>query len=366
MTRINKAKEAIKQVGLDGLALIAGPDLFYLCGLQFHLSERPVILLITPDHLPILIHPQLEAQKVKATTTPLDAFPYAEDRSSWTRTIQEAAKNFQLKGKNIGVNPTSMRFLEMDLLHQAGFDCNFVSAAQVIKDLRIIKDDAELSAMRKAVLIAEEALMSTIPQISVGKSEKEIANSLTINLLKSGSDNDLPFMPVVASGPNSANPHAVPTDRVLQANDLLVIDWGARADGYISDITRTFAIQNISDDFLSIAETVKQANLSSQTRVKPNITSHEIDFAAREVITHAGYGQYFIHRTGHGIGLETHEEPYIQEGNSFLIEEGMTFTIEPGIYLPGIGGIRIEDNVYVNTMGVETLTSLPREVRIIK
>lgn len=365
--RIDRVKKAIVHYEMDGLALIAGPDISYLSGLQFHVSERPVILLITSDHLPALIHPQLETEKVKETTMTLNSFPYGEDRASWVGTVRKATSSLDLtKGKNIGVNPTSIRFLEMNLLQEASPAVNFISATQLIKDVRISKDSAELASMRKAVLIAENALMDTIPQISVGKTEKEISNALAINLLKAGSDTDLPFLPIIASGPNSANPHAVPTDRVLQVNDMLVIDWGARSDGYISDITRPFAIQKIPDGFDKIAETVKKANLASQAVVKPKITSHEIDSAARKVVTNAGYGQYFIHRTGHGIGLEAHEEPYIQEGNSLVIEEGMTFTIEPGIYLPGVGGIRIEDDVYVTASGVEVLTSLPREIKILK
>lgn len=365
--RIDKVKKAIIQYRMDGLALIAGPEISYLCNLQFHLSERPVILLITSTHLPALIHPQLETEKVRAASIPLHSFPYGEDRSSLVKAIQKASRSLDLTiGKKIGVNPTSMRFLEMNLFQEAGCAVNFISASQLIKDVRIKKDPAELSAMRKSVLIAENALAMTIPQISAGKTEKEISNALAINLFKAGSDTDLPFLPIVASGPNSANPHAVPTNRVLQVNDILIIDWGARADGYVADITRPFAIQRIPDGFDIIAETVKQANLSSQAMVKPKITSHEIDSVARKVISTAGFGQYFIHRTGHGIGLEAHEEPYIQEGNSLVIEEGMAFTIEPGIYLPGVGGVRIEDDVYVTASGVEVLTSLPREVKILK
>jgi len=364
-TRLEKTQAAMHDHGLDALALIAGPDLTYLCGLQFHLSERPVILLITRDHMPVFIHPELELEKVKTSSVFFEGHPYTEDRSTWIQTINKALQSLNLKGKNIGVNPVSMRFLEMNLLEQAINGCRFVSAEQVITDIRVQKDELELLAMRKAVSIAEKALLATIPQIAPGKTEKEIANLIMVNLLLAGSDTDLPFLPIVASGKNSANPHAIPTDKPLQVGDLLIIDWGARADGYISDLTRTFAIGNIPDEFQQIAQTVKQANLASQKKVRPGLSSHEIDYAARNVISQAGYGQYFIHRTGHGIGLETHEEPYIQQGNPLLIKPGMTFTIEPGIYLPGKGGIRIEDNVFVTENGVEILTSLPREIQII-
>jgi Xaa-Pro dipeptidase len=198
--------------------------------------------------------------------------------------------------------------------------------------------------MRRAVIIAEDALRQTLPQIHPGKSERELASELTIQLLKAGSEPDLPFNPIVASGPNSALPHATPTDRQLEIGDLLILDWGARHNGYISDITRTFAIGEIDPELLQIAEIVALANDSGRE---------------------AGFGEYFVHRTGHGIGLEAHEPPNIRAGEELILSPGMTFTVEPGIYLPDRGGVRIEDDVVVTQSGVESLTTLPRQLEIL-
>jgi Xaa-Pro dipeptidase len=172
----------------------------------------------------------------------------------------------------------------------------------------------------------------------------------------------VPFTPIVSSGPNSANPHATPSERKLISGDLLVIDWGASYDGYFSDITRTFAIGDIESEYIKISKIVQEANSAGRKSARPGITIESIDRAARAVIDSAGYGKYFTHRTGHGLGMEGHEEPYIRAGNLMHIEPGMTFTIEPGIYLPNRNGVRIEDDVVITSTGAECLTSLPRDV----
>jgi Xaa-Pro dipeptidase len=227
------------------------------------------------------------------------------------------------------------------------------------------KDEQEISAMRKAVDIAQNALSNTLPSIKVGVSERQIANELTLQLLKAGSDPQFPFSPIVSGGANSANPHATPTNRFLKEGDLLVIDWGASYLGYISDITRTFAMIEVEPEYALIAETVNEANIAGRRIIRPGATASEVDQAARIVIEKAGYGQYFTHRTGHGIGMEGHEPPYIRSDNQLPLRQGMTFTVEPGIYLPGRGGVRIEDDVLVTATGVESLTNLPRGLQVI-
>ncbi len=219
--------------------------------------------------------------------------------------------------------------------------------------------------MRKAVVIAEAALETTLNSIGVGKSEREIAAKLTLNLLREGSDVVLPFSPIVSSGPNSANPHAEPGERILRDGDLLVIDWGASYNGYISDLTRTFAIGSVDQEFQEISKLVAEANAAGKAAAEPNRSAGSVDQAVRQVIETGGYGANFTHRTGHGIGMEAHEEPYIRSGNPLVLQSGMAFTIEPGIYLQGRGGVRIEDNIVVTNDGAECLSSLPRELRVL-
>jgi Xaa-Pro dipeptidase len=198
--------------------------------------------------------------------------------------------------------------------------------------------------------------------VKIGLTEQELAAELTLQLLRAGCDPQIPFAPIVSSGPNAANPHATPSARKLSPGDLLVIDWGASYEGYLSDITRTFAIGNLESEYAQICKVVLEANSAGRKSAHPAIAAEVVDQAARDVIEAAGYGKYFTHRTGHGLGMEGHEDPYIRAGNLMLLEPGMTFTIEPGIYLPGRNGVRIEDDVVIMSNGADCLTSLPREV----
>jgi Xaa-Pro dipeptidase len=219
--------------------------------------------------------------------------------------------------------------------------------------------------MRRAVKIAEAALEATLPLIKIGATEKDIAGELFLQLIRNGSDTALPFSPIVSSGPNGANPHAQPSTRQLAPGDLLVIDWGASFDGYISDITRTFAVAQIDAEAEKIHNIVQRANAAGRAAGKPGVSCATVDRATREVIEEAGYGQFFTHRTGHGIGMECHEDPYIRSDNEQLLQAGMAYTVEPGIYLTGRNGVRIEDDVLVTADGSESLSTMSREIIVV-
>ena len=348
---------------LDALVLNPSPTLVYLTGLHFHLMERPIIGIFAKNQPIVLVIPELESAKLAAIDYPFRAYKYPEDPTKWQPVFNEAFKSLSLNGKMIGVEATGLRFLEYQFIKQAVEQAKIVNASNIVADLRSVKSEDEIASMRLAAEVAQNALLATLPSIKIGMTEKAIAAELTSQLLKAGSNSQMPFSPIVSAGPNSANPHAVPTDRPIQEGDLLVIDWGANVNGYCSDITRTFAIGNIEDEFHKIGEIVHQANQAAMQIVKPGVLASQIDLAARKVIQSAGYGEYFIHRTGHGLGLEGHEAPFIREDNHIPLETGVTFTIEPGIYLPNRGGVRIEDDVVITQDGYESLSSLPREVR---
>ena len=195
--------------------------------------------------------------------------------------------------------------------------------------------------------------------------EHAVANELTLALLRGGAEG-LAFDPLIQSGPNTALPHVSASERVIQAGDMLLLDFGITLNGYNSDITRTFAVGQLpSAEFQKIYETVKRANAVGRAVAKPGISGQDVDRATRQVIVEAGYGEYFTHRTGHGLGLEGHEPPYMVEGNAVPLEVGNTFTIEPGIYVPGLGGVRIEDDMLITANGAESLTTHDRELRVI-
>jgi Xaa-Pro aminopeptidase len=243
-----------------------------------------------------------------------------------------------------------------------------------VESLRAIKDDGEICSIRDAVRRAEEAFLDVKPYIRPGRREQEIALMLEARLKKRGC-NRLPFDIIVASGVNSAMPHAKAGDKKLSPGEFVVIDWGGEAEGYYSDMTRTFLLRGAGYgggkagvDFSrekGIYRTVFQANRKAVSSVVPGCKSKGIDEVARNIITNAGYGKFFGHGTGHGVGLEVHESPRITWTRSVPIRENMIFTVEPGIYIPGLGGVRIEDMVRVKPGGAEVLTRLPRDLEIL-
>jgi len=365
--RQQKLTLAIQTAGLEALALNPGPSLVYLTGMHFHLMERPVVAIFRPHTPLIVILPELETAKTRGLPYPVQVFPYGEDPASWRSVFQQALLAAGLKDQaKIGLEPRRLRVLELRFLEQAAPGTSFISAEESLAALRMYKDDSEIKAMRQAVAIAEKALEAALQVAKIGMSERELAAELTMQLLRHGSQPELPFSPIVASGPNSANPHAAPSDRQLTPGDLLVIDWGATHDGYVSDITRTFAIGEPTPEMEKITAIVAEANAAGRAAARPGVPAGEIDKAARQVIIKAGYGQYFTHRTGHGLGMEGHEAPYIYSENQMELSPGMTFTVEPGIYLPGQNGVRIEDDVVITSDGAESLTTLPRVLRIIE
>jgi Xaa-Pro dipeptidase len=363
--RLKKLNASLRASGLDAVALNPGPTLTYLTGLHFHLMERPVVLLVAQGQDPAIVLPELEMLKVEGIPYPVQAFSYGENPSEWEAAFRKAAQALSLDGKRIGVEPRQMRLLEYRYVKSGAPEADYPDASDVLGSLRLRKDKEEIEAMRQAVGVAQNALEATIPSIKIGMTEKELAAELVTQLLKHGSEPELPFSPIVSGGPNSANPHASPTERKLQAGDLLVIDWGATVDGYISDLTRTFAVGQVEAEYEKIHKIVQEANAAGRAAGKPGVPCADVDKAARAVIEAAGYGQYFTHRTGHGIGMEGHEEPYMRGDNMQILEPGMAYTVEPGIYLPGRNGVRVEDNMVVTENGSESLSDMPREIRVV-
>ncbi len=364
-SRLSNLSKLLQASGPDALALNAGPSLVYLTGLHFHLSERPVVVLFTPDHEPVIVLPELEMLKLAGLPYQINAFPYGENPSDWDGVFRKAVPTLKLDGKRIGVEPQQMRLLEFHYIKSGVPAADFPDASALVSSLRVRKDADELAAMRKAVKVAQSALEAAIPLIQEDMTEKELASELVVQLLRYGSQSELPFAPIVSGGPNSANPHASPSDRKICRGDLLVVDWGAAVDGYISDLTRTFAVEEVDAECRKIHQVVLEANAAGRAAGKPGAPCANVDIAARAVIEKAGYGKYFTHRTGHGIGMEAHEEPYLRGDNIQLLEPGMAYTVEPGIYLPERNGVRIEDNVVITETGAECLSDMPRELRVV-
>lgn len=364
-SRQDRLAESLGAFGFDALVVNAGPTLTYLTGLHFHVSERPVVAVFTPEGEPHLILPSLEMGKASRAPFDLSTFDYGEDPTSWQKAFNTAFKSAGVGAGNVGVEPGSLRFLELQYIRVAASEANLESAQECIASLRKIKDAEEVALMREAVLMAESAVEATLQAIKPGMNEKDIASELVLQLIRNGSSSELPFEPIVAAGPNSADPHAVPSSRRLAHGEVLLIDWGANNEGYYSDLTRVYSFGEPSEESLRIAEITAEANAAARAVAGPGVSAGDVDRAAREVITKSGYGKYFTHRTGHGLGIEVHEEPYIRGDNEELLEPGMTFTIEPGIYLAGNVGVRVEDDMLVTDSGSESLSTIERSLTIL-
>ena len=360
MKNLVRLRKLMGQKSIDGLAIVPGPNLSYLTGSEFHLSERPVVLFVQQDSA-MFVLPELESPKIDGLD--IDFISY-DDREG----PEPAFAKFSKSGRSsaLGIESRLIRHLELDLISSSGISSDIVDATDIFAELRMSKSEVELNHMSRAVKIAEESLVSILDRMRAGVTEKQFAAELVIQLLRNGSDTGLPFSPIVASGVNAANPHHFPTDKEFREGELVIVDWGATHEGYFSDITRTYAIGNqIDAKLLRAYDAVRLANQAGRSKATVGVPAGDVDSATRKVIEDHGFGEFFTHRTGHGLGLEIHEEPYIKPDNDFILENGMTFTIEPGIYIPGLGGVRIEDDVCLQDSGLVSLTTLPRELTIV-
>lgn len=369
--RLERLIEGQRAAGIDCVALVPGPNLRYVSGLTLFTSERPIVAFFPLRGRPAILLPAFEqgqvARAVALRPGQADPIPYT-DEEGYQGAFRRAAELLALEGR-IAVEYRHMRVLELRALQEAAPTASVVPLEQALPGLRMIKDQREIEAMREAIAITERALHALVAQPLIGLSEREIAGRLEQEMKQAGAER-VAFIIAVA-GPNGADPHAAPSGRPVQAGELLTIDCGAMCDGYPADITRTFVLgptddQNAFRTLRAIYETVRRANAAGNAAVRPGVAAEDVDRAAREVIDQAGYGAYFTHRTGHGLGLEGHETPYIVQGNAQQLEPGMVFTVEPGIYVPGLGGVRIEDDVVVTQEGMECMTTFPREWTVIQ
>ena len=347
--------------GFDAIALMPGPNLFYFTGMNFHISERPIVAIFTTDGRAGVVVPILESTTTESSNSPVTPYAYS-DEAGYEPAFNEACASLNLARLKIGVEALQMRLLEMRALEHYAPGCELLPAEDLVADLRMCKDAAEVAAMRQAIEFTQTGLDAAVGQIRAGMTEREVVSLLTIEMLRAGAER-LAFGPLVVAGPNAASPHASASDRPITRGETIVIDCGAAYAGYNGDITRTFSIGPLDAEMARVYEIVKAANEAGREAVRPGVTAESIDQAARAVIDAAGYGEYFFHRTGHGLGLEVHEPPYMVAGNQLVLVPGMVFTVEPGIYLPNHGGVRIEDDMLVTESGGESLTTFPREFR---
>ena len=357
---------AMKASKLDGVAFVPGPNFKRIFARDFHLMERPLIIIVPAKGDPVAIVPNLEMISFEKVAFQGKIFDW-RDEMGYAGAFEAAGNALpQLEHANrFGLEAQRMRVFEEMALAKVFSTAQFVDAHAAISSIRLKKTSEEITLLRKAIEISETALEATLQEIREGQTEKEVEAILLRQLFTHGADG-LSFDPIVAAGDNSAQPHAqARRDYKIRRGDALLIDFGASYQGFNADITRTFFIGEVSEFDRAFYDTVLAANELGRAASKAGVTAHQVDDSVQRVLENSEFAEFGRHKTGHGLGLDVHEAPQIIRGNSVKLEPGMVFTIEPGLYRRGECGVRIEDDVVVTENGIECLTTFPRDLRII-
>lgn len=337
-------------------AVVSDPiSINYLTGYYSDPHERYMFLFLFADKEPLLFLPALDAARAESTVS-FPVIGYVDSENPWEKIKAVLPKTDypQVAIEFDNLNVTKLRGLE------TVFTSQFVNLTPTINRLRLLKSADEIQKMHAAGALADTAVQIGCQAISLDKTETDLVAHIEYEMKKRGYG--MSFDTMVLTGTNAANPHGIPGANQLENDSLLLFDLGIAADGYMSDMTRTVAVGQPDQFKTDIYQLCLEAQLTAQDFIKPGVTASEVDAAARSVIEKAGYGEYFNHRLGHGIGMDLHEFPSIMAGNDLVIEEGMCFSVEPGIYIPGKVGVRIEDCGVVTKTGFEVFTHTPKEL----
>ena len=373
--RLSRARHLALEAGLDALLVGVGADLTYLAGYRALPLERLTMLVVPAHGRPSLVVPRLEAMAARALAVveaeTVAVVPWDETDDPFALVAGLVERGAEDGGRPVSAVAVSDRLWATFVLHlQAAMSvARFSLLSDVLRDERIVKDPDEVELLRAAARAADRVVEHVAHGRLIGRTEMDVSREVRDRLVAEGHD-EASFA-IVASGPNSASPHHHPTDRAIRAGEPVVLDIGGSLGGYGSDITRTLWVtggdpaNGPDTEFLSLYGVLREAQAAATREVRPDVPAEHIDAVAREIIAAAGYGHAFIHRTGHGIGLEEHEDPYLVAGNATPLRAGMAFSIEPGIYLEGRYGARIEDIVVCGEDGPIVLDAVTRDLLVV-
>jgi Xaa-Pro aminopeptidase len=360
--RLERLRSAFDESGLDGLLVSQPESRYYLSGYTGHdLPPRDSAgyLLISPDQAVLLTDPRTTEQ-AQQESPDFEVSTYSSGNRGPQAVAEVAAK---LGVTRLGFESTHLPYgIWQEIQRQLPSSVQFAPVDRIVDELRVIKDAQELTCLQDAIDVLDRCLAHVLERIEPGFTERRVARMVELYLIEHADGPSFPS--IVASGPNASIPHAVPSDRRIQEGEVLKIDIGARASGYCSDMTRTVCLGQPRDPKLvELHAIVLEAQEHAEKHLRPGMTGREGDSLSRDVIARAGYGEAFLHGLGHGIGLEVHEPPWLsQSRGDASLRPGMVFSVEPGIYLPGWGGVRIEDLVVLEADGARVLCRSPRSL----
>lgn len=362
MERVEKLKKIGKKAGIDAFLVNSEKNMRYFAGFSALAIERFAGIMIPVEtSAPIVVVPKLEEEKAKEYSAFKEIRSY-DDSENPAMLLSQMVKVLRLEKAVFGVEGI-LPFKFYRMLVECSPKIRIEDASIFFSQLRSIKSYEELKRMEKAASIVAEGIKAGIDFIKPGVSELVISFQIEKTIKENGGES-VPFC-IVLSGSNSALPHGETSNRKVREKDIVLMDVGAVYEGYYADITRTVFVGEATKTQTKIYDIVVKAQEAAIKTVKSSVKAEEVDRAARKIIEDAGYGEYFTHRTGHGLGLEVHEEPYIAPGNKTVLKPGMTFTIEPGIYLAGKFGVRVEDDIVVSTSEAKLLSNLSKELLVI-
>lgn len=362
MAKLQQLQSYLQEQNIDAAFVTTPDNVFYFSGFKSNPHERLLGVMVFKEAEPFLICPKMEVPDAISAGWNYEAVGHLDTDNAW-EVLANAIKSRGVDLSSIAIEKSHLTVERLEALQQFYPQANFVRLDHKINDLRVIKDQAELEKMREAARLADFAIEVGCKEIAEGKTEMEILTAIENAIRQKGYS--MSFETMVLSGPKAASPHGTPGDRKIQKGDFILFDLGVIYEGYCSDITRTVAFGEPTNEQIAIYQAVRNANENAIAAVKPGIRAMDLDKIARDTIADAGYGEYFTHRLGHGLGISVHEFPSVTGTNEMVLLPGMVFTIEPGVYNTEIAGVRIEDDVVVTADGVEVLTKFTKELIIL-
>ena len=359
-SRLHQLYAHLDHENIDAMLITSPKHVYYLTGFATDPHERFLGLLLARGEQPALIVPALDYEAAAATTGMTSIHTHADTDNAY----DVLHKHIPSSIRSLGVEKDHLSVTTFEALTAAIGTAAYIDIGSPLRGMRAVKSSEEISRMRHAAHLVEAALREGVARAKPGVTEIELVAELEYQMKKIGAQGPS-FDTMVLTGAKSALPHGKPDRTAIREGDLLLFDLGVFADGYASDITRTFAVGDISEEAKRMYAAVLDANQRAIEAIRPGVTLGSLDRAARETIEAAGYGPYFMHRLGHGLGMDIHEYPSVHGLNVDLVKAGMAFTVEPGVYVPGVGGVRIEDDVVATEDGVDVLTSFPKELTVI-